>query len=91
MRDCRLYISLPSGRHTEGHPRFSDAHRFGSSPFGSVDDLMTSWAYISARRSSPAMVAIHGIEVELGGIDHEVVIGVLRIGQRFQQSASVIK
>jgi hypothetical protein len=36
-------------------------------------------------------VAVHGVEIELGRVDHEVVIQVLRIRQRFQQTSSPIQ
>ena len=36
-------------------------------------------------------VAVHGVEVELGRIDHEVVIEVLRVGQRVQQPPPAVE
>lgn len=48
-------------------------------PSKSVEVGLTSSAYIFASASSPEdAVAVHGIEVELGRIDHEMVVKVVR-------------
>jgi len=36
-------------------------------------------------------VAVHGVEVELGRIDHEMVANVLRVGHRIQQPPPTIQ
>lgn len=35
-------------------------------------------------------VAVHGVEVELGGVDHEVVIEVLRVRHRVEEAAAAV-
>ena len=36
-------------------------------------------------------VTVHGVEVELGRVDHEVVVNVLRVGHRVQQPPSAVE